>query len=684
MKRTAGVISIWWGAGAVLAVLVAHVRDWFVMTDELLYERLALGIARTHSPLPQMHGVTIGNVNQLYPLLLAPVLDHGSISAALRDAHILGAFAMTSAAVPAYLIARRNVTTAWALLAALLCVLVPWTVLASFLLTGVVAYPAALWAVLAVVTTVERPSRRNDVLALGAVAVAITARTQLLVLGVVLVVSILARRDVRRHGVVVGAVAAALLAMLAATATGHSPLGTYAATAHGNPFPPGTTGAFFTHLAAVAIGIALIPFVVGAAWLASEARSNAFALVGGVTVVLLGLEVAGYDERFGGGLARDRYAAYLAPILLIAFVIALARGELRAVAVAGATAVLALGLALSPLPVFDKLNVDAPVAVLNGYLRDSLGGLGAARVFLVAAALVAAAAVVTTSQLLSARVRAVALVLTVLVLTTAETGYAFARLFRVPGTAGRAISADPSGLLAWIDPLVPAGASVTQVPFPIVAGDYFSSAAYWWDVEFWNRSVDRTAGVPGVFEWTPSTFPKVALRFDRRGRANATLTPYVVQAVGDTRFHLAGTVLTNNRSAFLVQADRPWRADWATAGLYDDGWTRPGVTARVLVYPYPGQGTPVRRSVTVYVFAPAGVTRRPFALGHSTAVAGADEVTLEATVCVPPDRPGVLPLSVDGASLIPGDPTTDRTVNVSRQGGLQVARIYLSGSVSAC
>ncbi len=50
------------------------VADWFVMTDELLYERLALSVDRTHSPLPHVHGEMVSNINQLYPLVIAPVV----------------------------------------------------------------------------------------------------------------------------------------------------------------------------------------------------------------------------------------------------------------------------------------------------------------------------------------------------------------------------------------------------------------------------------------------------------------------------------------------------------------------------------------------------------------------------------------------------------------------------------
>src|SRR5437763_1624779 len=44
------------------------------MTDELLYERLAISVAHLGSPLPHVHGVLIPNASQLYPLLIAPAI----------------------------------------------------------------------------------------------------------------------------------------------------------------------------------------------------------------------------------------------------------------------------------------------------------------------------------------------------------------------------------------------------------------------------------------------------------------------------------------------------------------------------------------------------------------------------------------------------------------------------------
>src|SRR5262249_55430314 len=144
----------------------------------LLYERLAISIGQLHSPLPHVHGELIGNVNQLYPLLLAPLFDGSFVPSGLRDGHLLNGFVMSSAAIPAFLLARRVTNgSRLAYVVALLSVCLPWIVLASFLMTEAVAYPAFLWAILALHNTAVSPRARNDALLLVAIGVALLART---------------------------------------------------------------------------------------------------------------------------------------------------------------------------------------------------------------------------------------------------------------------------------------------------------------------------------------------------------------------------------------------------------------------------------------------------------------------------------------------------------------------------
>src|SRR6478735_4856647 len=194
-------LALWAGLALVLSALTTRVADWFVMTDELLYERLAIGVFQLGSPLPHVHGELIPNLNQLYPLLIAPFFASGLVPESLHDAHALNAWVMSSACIPAFLLARRVTgrrLVAYAL--AVLTVCLPWIVLSSFLLTEVAGYPAFLWAVLAIQLAGASPSRRNDVLALLGICLAVFARTQFELLLVVLPVAIAAFELGRRRG----------------------------------------------------------------------------------------------------------------------------------------------------------------------------------------------------------------------------------------------------------------------------------------------------------------------------------------------------------------------------------------------------------------------------------------------------------------------------------------------------
>ena len=187
--------ALWLGLGAGLAALTSQVADWYVMTDELLYERLGIAIGQLHSPLPHVHGELIGNVNQLYPLLLAPLFAGRLVPSALHDAHILNAFLMSSACIPAFLLARRVMPgSRLAYAVAALSVGIPWIALSSFLMTEALAYPVFLWAVLALQNATVSPSVRNDGILLVAVAVAVFSRTQFAVLLVVIPLALLLNR----------------------------------------------------------------------------------------------------------------------------------------------------------------------------------------------------------------------------------------------------------------------------------------------------------------------------------------------------------------------------------------------------------------------------------------------------------------------------------------------------------
>ncbi|MGH3003843.1 MAG: hypothetical protein ACRDM1_14480 [Gaiellaceae bacterium] len=692
-------IAVWLGLAVGLAAITSKVADWFVMTDELLYERLALSIAHTHSPLPRVHTQVISNINQLYPLIIAPVYRHGAILHGFHEAHVLNAFVMSSAALPAYLLARRVSGSRWLpFVVAIATVTVPWITLSSFLLTEVAAYPAFVWALLGVQAAVARPSARNDLLAVAGLVLAVLARTQFYAFVVILPVALLARaaverrlkETIRRHAALVAVYAVGAAAAIVLLATGHHLLGTYAQTAGGNPLPLSIFGSAPAHLAVVALGGGLLPFLLGGAWLVSNLRRSetaeraAFAWVGAATVVVLTFEVASFDLRFGGGLVRERYLFYLTPLLLVAFAAALTARRAPRWSLVVPVAIAGIGFWQAPLPVFQKLNADTPVSVLDDWLRSTMHGGGGARGFLILAVVVLALVYVEASVLVHRLPLALCLSIVLLIALPAETGYAFKRLFAVDGTSGLPLTLDQSIVFGWVDREITTGSEAVMVPYPVLRSDYWASVGFWWDFEFWNKSVDREAAPGGAFSGTPpGSFPKLDLRFDpHTGRANVDLDSYIAQSIADARFHVAGRFLATQRGVSIVFPDRPWRADWVSYGLYDDGWTRPGTTARIRAFAAPGQKTPLERTLTFELAAPGDVASRPVVLRSNDGVwrANVTPATMQQAVslCVPRRGYTDVSLRASGSSSIYGDPTTVQSAAVARPAGVLVGEVTLA------
>jgi hypothetical protein len=715
------VAVLWLVLAGCLAVATTRVVDWFVMTDELLYERLALSIARTGSPLPRVHGVLISNINQLYPLLIAPLFAHGLVPSSLRAAHALNAFVMSSAAVPAFLLTWRLTRRRWlSYLVAALTICVPWIVLSSLLLTEVVAYPAFLWAVLALQYTLESRGRRADLIALLGIAVAVLARTQFAALLVVLPVALFihdvvfaergtkpwpsrvrraAVRGVSEHRLLAGFYVAIIVAAAALAAAGRlsSVLGTYSSAAKGNVVPQGIGRALLDHVGTIALGAGLLPFLVGVAWLLAtivkptSRERHAFASIAAVAIVVLVFEVSSFDVRFGGATVHDRYLFYVVPLFLIAFAAALSERSWPRWSLLIPTVLLVVAFVHTPLPRFHKLNVDTPVAAIDDALIRFAGSAHAARLLLAIGTVVIAVLIMQATVLLRRRVLVGLLVALTVMALPAATGYAFAKLFATNGTSGRPITLAQSSFFSWIDKAIGRNANVTMIPYPLLLQDYGANVGYWWDVEFWNAAVDRDAIRSGAYSWTPSTFPKQSLTFDpTTGRANVSPSDYVVQAVADARFHIAAAEsVLNYRGAWLVRAAQPWRADWVTSGLFEDGWTQPGVVGKIKVFAKPGQTTPVQRYVTLGVYAPTYTQHAAIDVSSNADHWHEDPLDVETThqvaVCVPPKGFAEISITSPARTKILGDPTTvENYGTAARTGGVLLTQIALADETGRC
>ena len=223
----------------------------------------------------------------------------------------------------------------------------------------------------------------------------------------------------------------------------------------------------------------------------------------------------------------------------------------------------------------------------------------------------------------------------------------------------------------------------------MIRDDYWANVGFWWDLEFWNMSVDREAARPDQFSATPpGSFPKLDIRFDpRTGLSNVDVDSYIAQAAGDVRFHLKGRFLHTERNVSIVFPDRPWRADWMTRGLYPDGWTKPGRVAYIKVFPDPAQRGPVLRTLTVSLAAPEAA-RRPTTFASNTGrwqlAVGGNTLQQAVSVCVPRAAPAEVSIRVSGSSAIGGDQSTLETFAQPRDAGVLVGSIALGEPGATC
>jgi hypothetical protein len=139
----------------------------------------------------------------------------------------------------------------------------------------------------------------------------------------------------------------------------------------------------------------------------------------------------------------------------------------------------------------------------------------------------------------------------------------------------------------WIDATLPPGAQAQVVASTL--GDPGSSYGVWWDVSFWNRSVDRTLYLPTTPD-LQQPFPQpFAILPDGQfvgvnGGIGVGDGPYFVKAASDRSFAFRDAKVVAERFGIqLLQTTSPPRADWQLALTLDDtGRIAQGAPAAVL------------------------------------------------------------------------------------------------------
>jgi dolichyl-phosphate-mannose-protein mannosyltransferase len=494
-RSWAGLTAIVLGAAVINGLLAIPIRRPRVFGDELIYWQLSRGLAWTGHFTAR--GVAAPRYGVVYPALLAVAQRLGSDQvSAYAIAQGLNAVMFSLTAVPVYLIASRVVRERYALVAALLSVVLPSSIYTSNIFTENAFYPLFMTTVLLMLRALDRPSAARQLLVAAAVGVTFLVRAQAVVLlPSYLVAAVLSavvtsrvgwRSAIRQQAPTVAVLA--LAAVAAAAIPGRSTLGPY----HVLVTSPDLRSLAHWAVANVAdleLYVGVVPMAAfGVLLVGAFASSRAspelrrlVILTACVGAGLLATVAVLSASPYGLGRIHDRNLFYLVPLVLIAF---LAWLEAEMPRPRLTTAVIAVVVVLLPVtiprPAVDVSGEDGVALIpwVDMKIRPSFA----------IAAMVAAAAVAAVVFLRSRR-PAILIGICVAALAAAT---AAAEVHAVDALAFRAPWRD----FGWIDRAVGPDARVVALWAAPSQNEYWRIEGLWSD-EFYNRSVRGVASADG-------------------------------------------------------------------------------------------------------------------------------------------------------------------------------------------
>ncbi len=582
-----------------------RITDWFVMTDELQFVRLAMSFAENLSLEPSIRGAAVDASNYLYPLLLAPLYATLDGDQAYEAARLLNAALMSSTAIPVYLLTREvGVGRLGGYLVAALSVAVPWLALADIIRDDAAAYPIFAWAVLAMQRAIAEPGAGRDALALVAIALATVTRTQFVILAPALLLAVgihevleagrarsaprlAARTALRQHSVLLVAAAATALALLIRGASGV--LGSYGSSAtSGDLLPPGLPANIAMHLTMVAVGVGVIPFTFALAWAAGtlfrprNRSGHAFAVLFFVVGVTFCVTTSSFVLRNAGVNAFDRYFFYLVPLALVGMVACVVEGRRWWLPAAGAALLFAWLARYGVFAAGPGPYHQSPASAFYSVLKFHGGRIGlteteVARWGGTLVALVAAAGL----RFVPRQALLIVLGAALLAFGIGETRSVFRSMAGTqlgdPGT-NFAIPYNPG----WVDAAVSDNAEaalLAEVPIEIPPGNSglnnWVTWRLWWDIEFKNERVSDAYVPANDLNADNSPFSKHPIapspasgRLRVSGVAPGDLPRFAVVDSQRADFRPVGRVVARTPLGLdLVRVERPWRTRWAVFGL---------------------------------------------------------------------------------------------------------------------
>jgi Dolichyl-phosphate-mannose-protein mannosyltransferase len=318
------------------------VAPW-IMVDELIYSELAKSFADSGQFLIRDHSTAAYGV--IYPALIAPAwAAFKSIPDAYAAAKAINSLMMSLAAIPAYLLARRMLSAPWALGAAVLTVAVPSMVYTGTLMTENAFYPIFLFALLATIVWLERPTTTTTLWVVALVALAYLTRAQALSFGPTILTAPLlyawaqrrSWRSLRDYRLMYGLVlAGGLLVIIVQVARGASPLGILGAyqvagETHYHFWP--VLEWLWYQLGVLDLSLGIVPLaamIVLAALARGQDRHVQAFLAGSIAATFwLMVEVAAFASVHQLRV-EERNTFYVVPLFLIALLVWIDRGTPR-------------------------------------------------------------------------------------------------------------------------------------------------------------------------------------------------------------------------------------------------------------------------------------------------------------------------------------------------------------------
>jgi hypothetical protein len=595
------------GAGALVGVLIAAafvarvllaryvVAPW-IMPDEDQYALVARSFVSTGHYLFRDHPQHVPSV---YPALVSPAWLASSVKTGYLLVKTVNCGLMTLGAVPLYLWARRLVPPLWGALAVTLYLAMPAFIYTDEILTENAYVPAVILALFAIAVAIERPTLVTQLLALGAVGLAMVARLQgvvlLLVLptaiGLVLVFDAVAAAPGERRGLVaarlrrfwpsLGGLALALVAYVVYESSRGGALssgfGVYQEVSNAHYSFVTVLRWLVYHFGELSFAVALLPLsalivLIGLACRRATApppAQRAFLAVAAPAVFWIVLEAAAFASHFSLRV-EERYMFNVFPVLFLALAVWLAEGLPRPPGLTAAAVLVPVAFLLA-LPLESLISS-------GGFISDTFsliplwrlttllsGGAADVRILLGVGAFLAAF-LFSSLPRAWARVAVPGAVLGFLVLASgsvfAQVSYVSQGVLHAGGLAG-----DPS----WIDRAV---GRHSRVEF-LYTTDIDANQHVLYQAEFWNRSVRRVYGVnvavPSYSDVTAPLDPATGRIVPQLPASSPDVRPsYVVAA---SNVNVAGAPLAHEGLLALYRVHQPLRLASVIAGVTPDSWT---------------------------------------------------------------------------------------------------------------